>query len=211
MIILPDDKLLRILAIDNGSTTLGASITDVNLDTEDKTVIFAETVDANRSIYRHNDLSDHREARFVRYRILYSFMAELLEEYNPNLVAIESPFMFKRPEAFAVLREAMLTLQQAVDDYDPTIRIELVPPAKAKMAVGADEFVGKDPVRDAVLALNDVYYERGVRVRELDEHSIDSIAVMYYIANHTINHLKRRSAPKNAPTRRVKGGRRKRT
>jgi len=210
MIKLPDDKILRVLSIDNGSTTLGLSVTDVNLDTEDKTVLDCETCDASRTTWRYQNRFDVRGAKWARMKVLFRFVKEKCEEWRPDVIAIEAPFMFRRPEAFAVLREVIVYLIEAIEDYDPNIEIIMVPPTKAKKAVGADEYVGKNPIRDAVLSLNDVYYDNNLDARKFDEHEIDSIAVMYYIAQEYIDHLKRRRAPNNAPTRRPKGGRRKR-
>ncbi len=210
MIILPDDKLLRAITIDNGSTTLGLAVTDIDLDTEDKTVLHSETIDASRTTWRYQQTFDARGARWARMRVLARYVLEMCEEWEPDVIAIEAPFMFRRPEAFAVLREVIVYLQEAIDEFDDGIEIILVPPTKAKMAVGANEYVGKDPVRDAVLALKDVHYDNGLDPRDFDEHQIDAVAVMYHIAQEFIDHLKRRKAPKNAPTRRTKGGRRKR-
>lgn len=210
MIKLGYDPLLRVLTIDNGSNTLGASVTDIDLDNEEKTVIFSETICAEKSAWRYQDIADIRGGRFARMQVLKRFVSELLEEYNPEVVAIESPFLLKRmPESFAVLREVIVYLQQAVHEYDPGLSIILVPPINAKKAVNALSCIGKDPVRDAVLMLNDVYYVNDLDPHLFDEHQIDSIAVMYFIADEYISHLKRRRKPKHAPERRAKGGRRK--
>lgn len=210
MITLPDDKILRVMSIDTGSNTLGSAITDVDIDRERKQVRDCETIEAAKSIWRYQNTADMRGDKWARMRALRRFMREKLDYWQPDVVAIESPFMFKRPEAFAVLREVIVYLIQAIEEYDPNIEIIMVPPTKAKLAVGANEYVGKDPVRDAVLSLNDVYYDDGLDPRVFDEHEIDSIAIMYYIAQDYIDHLKGRRALKNAPTRRTKGGRRKR-
>jgi len=142
---------------------------------------------------RWQTVADLHGDRFARFRVIRGFMREILEEYNPHTVVVESPFMHIRPESFATLREAMMVLRETAMDYYELMDFDLAAPMAAKKAVGAKSFTkGKEPVRDAVLALKDVDYAPGVDPRALDEHCIDSIAVAYWKARKILNEMHRR-------------------
>lgn len=175
------ERVHRVLAIDNGTNTLGTVVADIDLGTAPMHVIYADTCTANDTADRHQWVADMHGNRFARYEVLFDYMSELLNEYDPDIVVIEAPFMHRRPESFATLRESLYVLRQAVMEYRPALHIELVPPILAKKAVGMKVFTqGKESVRDAVLRLKDVTYVEDVNPTQLDEHCIDAVAVAYH-------------------------------
>lgn len=193
MIVIPDNAhTYRMLTIDNGSNTLGLSIVDLHLQNKSLTVKYSETCTATKTMDRYRHIADNYGDRFARYRVLGDFVNEMLEHFDPDVVCIETPFMHRHPSAYAVLREALMMITDTVANYDYRLEIIGVTPMEAKRAVGAAKYdKGKEPVRQAVLALNDVYYAAEIEPRHLDEHCIDSIAVAYYHATEVLKSIHR--------------------
>jgi Holliday junction resolvasome RuvABC endonuclease subunit len=181
MITIPENAYTyRMLTIDNGSTTLGLSIVDLDLREKTLKVIYSETCDANKTVKRYGYIAENHGDRFARFRVLREFVNDKLEHFDPDVVVIETPFMHRHPSAYATLREAMYMVIDTCTEYDYRLEVQGVTPMEAKKAVGATRYdKGKDPIRTAVLALNDVYYVTGIDPKLLDEHCIDSIAVAY--------------------------------
>lgn len=193
MIIIPDNGYIyRQLSIDNGSNTFGLSIVDLNIRTREITVIDSETCTAAKTMKRYAWMGDEHGDRFARYRVLGDFLTDKLEQYNPDIVTIETPFMHRMPNAFATLREALMMVINTVADFDYRLEVFGVTPMEAKKAVGATKYdKGKEPIRQAVLALPDVRYANGIDPAQLDEHSIDSIAVAYFKAQEVLKTIYR--------------------
>jgi hypothetical protein len=77
------------------------------------------------------------------------------------------------------LVEGVVCIQNAVYTWNEDVRLWLVDPPTAKIAVGAPgRGGGKDAVRDAVMAQTD--FIKDVEVDLLDEHSVDSIAIGWW-------------------------------
>lgn len=93
--------------------------------------------------------------------------------------------------AFRALTECMVFISDAVGRYDPMMLLHVVDPPTAKMAVGLviKKGMTKDDVKKAVLALKDLENPNGIILEDLDEHSIDSIAVGYYLAKRILANL----------------------
>lgn len=193
MIIIPDNAYTyRMLSIDNGSNTLGLSIVDLDLRARTMEVLFADTCNASKTASRYGYVGERHGDRFARFRILREFITDKLEYYNPDDTVVETPFMHRHPGAYATLREALYMIIDTVTDYDYRMEVIGVTPMEAKKAVGALRYdKGKAPIRDAVLALNDVYYANGIDPKELDEHCIDSVAVAYYRAQEVLKMIYR--------------------
>ena len=197
MITLPDtEQIYRIMAIDNGSNTLGLSICDLDLNTGLLHVVYSETCTAAKTTSRYGAIFETHGARFARYRVLEDFIADTLEEFQPDNVSVESPFCSRfHVESFAVLREALLVIRNTVMDYYVHLDFRLVTPTEAKRAVGIAKTKRKRGVkvdnkaiaRDAVLALHDVVYHNEIDQFELDEHCIDSIAVAKFEAKRVMD------------------------
>lgn len=187
MIKIPESGYIhRGLCIDNGTNTLGAVILDTHLRERMSEVVYANTIQADRTAYtrlegiaqRHSDLE-------ARLDVLEEYVFELLEEFDPHLVAVEAPFINpRRPGAAIPLTRAMAALRRTVRRFDEGLLFIEVPPFSAKRAVlkkgkwNSD----KNSIRDAVLALDDVQCAQGIDLRQLDEHCIDAVAVGEYIA-----------------------------
>jgi hypothetical protein len=186
MIVIPDlddAYLVRGMFIDNGTDTMGVSIIDLDLRRKRLIVKFSETCTASKSIGRYEGAADIHGARFARFQVLRGFLLQVVDIWQPCLVGIESPFSHLHAESFATLRESLHVVRDTCWEVGVHLEIDLVAPMSAKKAVNAKSYVGKNPMRDAVLALKDVDYDEGIDPEQLDEHCIDSIGVAKFIAN----------------------------
>lgn len=183
--ILGDDWLYRVMGIDNGSNTVGGVIIDHHLQTNVSTVMFARTVTADRSAYER--FSGRRASRGnleARLEVIDEFMYDMLDEWNPHAVGVESPFMHLHAQSFAVLTSCMKVIDDRVYRFNPTIEFAKVPPGRAKKAVCP---IGKyrndkDLIRQFILDDPLIVAGEGVDLEALDEHSIDGITVARCLA-----------------------------
>ena len=194
MLVLPEHEYIyRVLGIDNGTDTLGTVIADIDIRRDVMDVVHAETCTASKTANRWQSVTEIHGARFARYRALRLYLDDLLEEHQPDAIIVEGPFMHIHAESFAKLRESLYMIREAAMEYHPLVQVHVVAPMSAKKAVKAKHYdKGKDPVRDAVLALKDVYYDDSIDPHILDEHTIDAIAVAYYEKQQTMEMIHRR-------------------
>lgn len=194
MIRIPDNGwVATILGIDNGTNTMGAAIGELNLRTGHLHIPFAETCTASRAEGRFEGLGAVRGMLYARRPVLREFVRWLLEEFNPGFVLSEGPFSHLNIDTYFRLRA---TITEAIEEevwiYSPNLEVEMVAPTSAKKAVNATKYVGKEPMRDAVLALKDVSFGDDVNPLLLDEHCIDAIAVVYFKAVALLREVHRR-------------------
>ncbi len=181
------DYICRIIGIDPGSTTLGVTVIEYDIRTMSIVRTYSWTLNAGRLKLNELDIETHSE-RHARIFMLSELLYTTFVKYRPNFIITESPFLKKRfPLAFAVLTEVVYAIRLAVYRYDPFIPLDLVDPPTAKKAVGAKTVKGgnqKEPVHAALKLLQDtLHYDETlstVTFNNLDEHSIDSMAVSYY-------------------------------
>lgn len=194
MLSLPDhEHIYRVLAIDNGTDTLGTVIADIDIRKDVMDIVHAETCTASRTAARWSSIAFLHGARFARYRALRQYIDDLLDRYDPDAIVVEGPFMHLHAESFATLRESLYMIREAAIEYHPSLPVHVVAPMSAKKAVKAKRYdKGKDFVRDAVLELKDVYYDRSIDQYTLDEHGIDAVAVAYYEKQRIMEMIQRR-------------------
>lgn len=170
----------RILGVDPGGSNLGLAVVDLTLPNVELSVPTAFTSFADLQVNEDDYRGMYRGMRYVRHRAQAEIFEKALNWYKPDLVAIERPFVDKRPDAFAALVELKLRLTDVVTEYDPSMRIEIVSATQAKKAVGVKDFSSKEAVRVALSKFNikipDAVWN------EMDEHSIDAVAVASTIA-----------------------------
>ncbi len=180
----------RILGIDNGSTLIGVTVMDLDLNTGRMMVRSCESFLAMRTAQRYIQYGEHA-ARFARMVAIREYVAEVLREWTPDIVLIESPFLNRRmPESFAVLRESLILMKLSIMDDKPGLPIEDVSPRSAKVAAGVDlKRKGKEPVIEAVRKLP-LDYAPGIDIETLGDDAVDSIIIAYYKAVEVYNQYK---------------------
>lgn len=178
-----DQAVCRIVGIDPGSTTLGFSVLEYDARTLKIVRTYAYTFNAGKMKLNLQDIENHSE-RYARIYELMEAIYDAFVELKPTFVISESPFMaLRQPQAYGALVEVVFAIRSALRKYDPTMMLDLIDPPRAKNAVGAPGNAKKDQVQAALIKLLPVINFDEVlsaaSFDELDEHSVDGIAIAY--------------------------------
>lgn len=171
----------RYFSIDPGSNTMGLSIFEIDLLTQQLSVIETGTISGERLSRYDTDYIECHGNKTSRLIAQNQCLFNLLCKWNPQAVICESPYMGRFPQAYGVLVETITFLKQAVFQYDPFMPFELIDPSTAKKNINAS-IKGKDSVKDSLLKMlnKDFQYFGTKPFNQLDEHSYDSISIGYY-------------------------------
>tara|TARA_B100000700_G_scaffold208593_1_gene229308 strand:- start:58342 stop:58971 length:630 start_codon:yes stop_codon:yes gene_type:complete len=200
MLELPDNgDVLRILGIDPGTQTLGTAVLDLDLKTYDIRIVHCETYKADHLAKfdpRFQDISQAHGDLAMRLIAHKENLRSLMEHMVIDELVAESSFMHMRAHAFEALVRCMESIRLAAWEYDMSMPVHKVTPQGAKAAVGAaGKGKGKDAVKVGIKKLlkdnsKQLYYEAPKDFEQLDEHSIDAIAIGYHHAVAWCNFLK---------------------
>lgn len=188
MIDLTEDKLIyRVLGIDNGTDTVGIAVVDHHLITGLSTVVHAETLTASRTAYtRHEGKLDSRGKMQARLEVIATWLWEVLNEFDPDVIGCESPFQHLHAHSFAALTTAIDNLSAVAFHYCTTLEFSKISPGSAKKAVCPVGQYGnsKEHIREMIGKNKDIVFGEGVKLDDLDEHSVDAIAVAHAEATY---------------------------
>jgi len=177
----PYDVCYRVLAIDPSTSATGFSVLDHNVLTQETHIAFASTVFRKDLLKRKDWIATVHGERSAAVAGYGEALADLLRYWSPTLVIAEAPYLSRLPAAFKALVEVQTSLRLAVMEFDPTLPFETVDPARAKQNIGVSGKSGdKEAVAIAVRARPGLYTVNGVDLNQIDEHSMDSIAVGLY-------------------------------
>lgn len=182
MLYIPEQSLksTTIVGFDPGSENLGFATIEFDFATYQIIATTAVTYVGSKLMNKNSWLIEHHGERVARIASLKEMVKERLSEIDPILVVCESPFYNpRRPSAYGVLIEVMLALTEATREYDPWRVMCMIDPPTVKKAVGAKGNADKDAVKKAVIELPGLNYKGNTALIDLDEHSIDAIAVAY--------------------------------
>ena len=183
MLYLPKDSLERtasIVGIDPGSETLGLSIINFDIDSFKIESTYAQTFIGSKMFDADNWLSVIHSPRVARINSHKENLVKIFNSVNPLVIACESSFYNpRRPNAYAVLIEVLTAVREAVMEYDIWKPLYLIDPPTVKKSVGAPGNADKVKMLECVCNLTQLNYSGDVPIQELDEHSIDAIAVAY--------------------------------
>lgn len=171
-----------ILGIDPGSESLGVAKIDFYLDTLAVAQVYSSTYLGSK-LGMNQWMANVHSPRFARINAHHHNLLQVLRDTQPIAVVSESPFFNSRfPQAYGALTEVVTAIRQAVWDYDPNVQLELVDPPRVKRAVNAPGNAKKDEVHNAVLSISEIAqnFQGPTPLEDLDEHSIDAIAVAYF-------------------------------
>lgn len=176
----PDDKI-RIMACDPGTTTLGLSLIEVDIDNFEELprVVWSDTISVKNPRVE-DDLFLIDGGRKWRVEEIQKQMIEVIEFAQPSFFITETPF-FRRGKmsAYESGVELQTMIHEAVRSLSLTTKVYGINPISVKHYIGVDHIgTGKEEVRQAVLEVFKDHTDIDLSV--LDEHSIDSIAVGHY-------------------------------
>lgn len=177
-------RIISIIGIDPGTETLGVAKIDVEMDTLSIVSSHAKTLVGSKLAGKENWSSYTYGDRFSRIAALEDELYRYFQLEQPYLISCEAPFINRRrPMAYGALVEVVCAIRRAIIRHDPWKRLTMYEPIVAKAAVGVTGKIrkgeSKNVVRTAVLKRDDWNYAGDVSLDELDEHSIDALAVAY--------------------------------
>ncbi len=177
--ILDSKEPFRVMSFDPGSSNLGFAIIDWDFEASNKPILkeaFTYKLNAKHESYRSR--TEQHGDRVVRMMILRDSVLEALREYTPNALVIESNYMGRFANGFAALVECVAMIRSALFDYDPFMTLYMVDPTTVKTNVGMKRIKGttKDDVKIALVKSDKIQWN-GFKADDLDEHTIDAIAI----------------------------------
>lgn len=171
--------IAAMIGIDPGSSALGLSILKFDIRTGRIVSTDARTYRGEKYI-KHSWLAETHGERTARIYAVEDIMVEVFNQIDPYHIVSESPFFNSRfPAAYGALKEVMSSIVRAVIRHDNWKTLHLVEPTVVKQGVGWKGKADKDEMKRLVNLLPDLCYQGTVPLLELDEHSIDALAVVY--------------------------------
>lgn len=167
---------VNIIGIDPGSNYLGIGIIEFNLYDHQVTNILAYTVDVNQltpaSSTKHKD---------DKYKDLANYIYSLWSNYQPVAIGLETPYIQEgRPLAARPLYILNYLLLNSVRLMLGNTPILYLAPKQLKSIIGAKELVGKEPVKDAILRIEEITnHLSSYEINNLDNNAIDGLAAAY--------------------------------
>lgn len=174
------DRVANIVGIDPGSQTLGLCVLSFDIVTLDIISTQAKTFYGDRLPQYDKFIATAHGDRVARILAHKQNIKELLYYYKPIIVASESPFFnTRRPNAFAALLEVLTMIRDSVIEYNPYQPLIGIDPPTVKKAVGAPGNADKTGVLSALVRISNSLKLDQKYINQLDEHSVDAIAVSY--------------------------------
>lgn len=177
----PDRDCVRIMGIDPGSRTLGISITNCFPYEQQLSLIDAWTLHTDQHLRLKRFRADRVGEHQVRLEAIEEEVFQALENFYPDVVIMETPYLGRLPQSFFVLTQVMTAIGRAVQRYSAAMYLDKIDPATVKKTIGVPgNSSDKELVRQAVNALPNLENLSERTLESLDEHAIDSIAVTHY-------------------------------
>ena len=181
MLVIPENyRESKLMSIDPGLNSTGVSIWTLDFFNFEIKEIEAFTL-CNNKLRSASFFDDYRFTdRKIKLERLSKAIRYLTTQYAPNQVACESPF-FNRlmPVAYGSLTETLTTIKESIYETNPNITFTLLEPLLVKKTVGAGFTKGKVDVKLSVSKISEIMDNLISDYSDLDEHSIDSLAIGY--------------------------------
>lgn len=187
MLVMPkSNEPFRIAGFDPGAN-LGLTHLENALDGSDPVVRRVETEKLNPAEFGYKEIAELHGNRVVRLMIMYDRITQFLREVKPHAVIVEGNYLGRFANAFGSLVECVTIIRSACYAYDPFMPLHIVDPTTVKTCIGMKKIRGtdKEDVRKALKALKSLKWD-GVNIDDLDEHSIDSVAIAYYYSSELL-------------------------
>ncbi len=173
-------NVVDVISIDPGINHCGFTIAKV--DRESKKILSTETDTIHvRDKHLNKNTVNLFGARQAKIDYINDLLSSHIEVHAPIALIIESPFYnFRRPAAFMPLIELLYQLKMTLREKSPHALLYLHAPSTVKKIIGAPAHCHKEEVKEAVISMKEEFNYQGLTpIEDLDEHSIDSLAVLY--------------------------------
>ena len=185
---LDDPAKVRILGIDPGTSELGVTILELDVQYRSLRVAYCRAIGV-----RNNDVGsamwlNMHDPQLLRINYLMGKVSELLWSVHPHFIACESPFMYSNPSAFEALVRIQTALYNTIWNYNTAGSMSLISPNEAKQAVGGvlGKAASKDNIRECVLSLP-IEWAADIDKYSLTSDAIDSVTVAMCVARRILS------------------------
>lgn len=175
----PEQYKVKVIGIDPGTETLGVCIMDIDLNTGIILGTRANTFVGSKLPFYDKQIATYVSPKTARLKAHEENLYSLFTFERPLIVASEFPFFNPRmPHAYGPLVETINTINVALSRYDSCNKLYGIDPSSVKNAVGAKGNAKKEVMAEQLLTLENILLSDSP-LRELDEHSVDAVAVAY--------------------------------
>lgn len=183
-----DSEYIKIIGIDPGTNGLGLSLIEVDNNEKKIYLKFVKTFFGDELRKKLKFLDEVHDPKFLKLLAHQQNLLDYFTDFKPDFVICESPFMGRFPAAFAALVEITNMIKQALFKHDQFNKVIFIDPSNVKKTIGVKgrSSDDKDLVKKALIANHDIINLTNYNLSLLDEHSIDSIAVAYYLSKEII-------------------------
>jgi Holliday junction resolvasome RuvABC endonuclease subunit len=170
-----------LVGIDPGSTMLGIGVMRINVETMQIVSTEAWSINAAKLAGKESWAEQLYDFRTARISAIEEYLLNLFNRLRPLSINSEAPFVNQKfPQAGIALTEVVSAIRSAVNRYSFWHVLEMTPPSSVKNAVGVHGAGAKDAMRNKLIEMKDeIAYDGHIPIEELDEHSIDALAVVY--------------------------------
>lgn len=178
---------LRLVSVDPG-TNLGLACLNVDLSRGVITPLDCLTADLNKLMSHYSPAeAEDFDYRLVRLRecrkVVQTYMA-----WGPEIVVHETAYVPQKNmgsiSSYASLVENILTIRNAVFDFDKSVLLRSIDPTTIKYAVTGKKSPDKGEIKNALLTKSNLDLSM-IDTTTLDQHAFDAIAIGYsYIVRH---------------------------
>ena len=184
MLRIPTDSssVVNIFSIDPGTSHMGVAVITVDIETCTIVNSNAMTLNGDKLSRELLWLKDNMGDRFSRIFAIENQLVELLNYYQPLIIASESPFINQRfPAAGIALTEVLCAIRSALFRHDIWKTLKIVSPSEVKNSAGVKGNCDKKTMYARLMLLAPEFkYNGNVPINLLDEHSVDALFVGYY-------------------------------
>lgn len=183
-----------IAAIDPGTETMGVSLGGVNPVTLEQTYIEGFTMRGSVANYYWANVLHDGASRDSRLLGLEDQLVSYFMRVRPHMVVFEDNYLGASPQSFKALIEACMAIRHAIWRYNPYLASYTVKPNQAKSIVNAIAKRGMTHEERKELVRAGLSHYRAMPIHpmtlaSLDEHSVDSAAILAYALNEVSNEL----------------------
>lgn len=173
----------KLVSQDPGLNNIGLSVYELELLDENKARIkriHAETV-TTKNVKEITSLDDDLHEEFLRKKDnMTSAVASFVKDEDPCVFVTETAFFDRlHPSSYAVLSMVISEVFDKILKHNPNITLGKLAPKAVKKLFNIAGQKGKDPVKEAVSLVKVIMDKLDVDFWQLDEHSIDAIAIGY--------------------------------
>jgi len=178
-----ESEVVRVLAIDPGSSTTGIVVMDVYPELGVAEIIHRRTIDTRFRLQQEKLRAERLGDFSVKLEKIYDEVLDVCRIYRPDRTRHETPYMGKLPLPAIRLTQVCTAIRRALWDYNPSMPVEGIDPSTVKKHVGVPGNSGdKELMRCAVVGIANIKNSTGTVLSAFTEHEIDAGAIGYYDA-----------------------------